>query len=94
MMEQQAKTAIRPVAFIVAVALAAALQPCVVPAAAQTSPTPGPTNPNAPPNPLSKPGTDLVINPTADQCEEGWRPGLKWTREQFETFCTQIKTSK
>lgn len=64
------------------------------PALAQTSPTPGPTNPTPAPNPLSKPGTDLVINPTTEECEKGWRPDLKWTREQFEAFCVQMKTSK
>lgn len=63
-------------------------------AGAQISPTPGPTNPAPAPNPLAKPGSDLVINPTAEECAKGWRPGLKWTREQFETFCTQIRTSK
>ena len=63
-------------------------------AGAQTAPTPGPTNPAPAPNPLSKPGSDLVINPTTEECEQGWRPGLKWTRQQFEAFCTQMKTSK
>lgn len=61
---------------------------------AQISPTPGPTNPAPAPNSLAKPGSDLVINPTPVQCKEGWRPGLKWTRQQFETFCTDIRTSK
>ena len=75
-----------------ATVLAVAAVPCARIAGAQTAPTPGPTNPA--PNPLSKPGTDLVINPTTEECEKGWRPGLKWTREQFETFCTQIRTSK
>jgi hypothetical protein len=72
--------------------LAIALLPGARFAAAQTSPAPGPTNPA--PNPLAKPGADLVINPTTEECEKGWRPGLKWTREQFENFCTQIRTSK
>ena len=54
----------------------------------------GADEPTPAPNPLSKPGTDLVINPTNEECEKGWRPGLKWTKEQFETFCTQMKTSK
>lgn len=64
------------------------------PAFAQASPTPGPTNPAPVPNPLAKPGADLVINPTTEECDKGWRPGLKWTREQFQQFCTQLKTSK
>jgi hypothetical protein len=75
---------------VLAVATAADTRP----ADAQTSPTPGPTNPTPAPNPLSKPGTDLVINPTNEECQNGWRPGLKWTQEQFEAFCTQMKTSK
>lgn len=64
------------------------------PAYAQTSPTPGPTNPAPAPNPLAQPGSDLVINPTIRECDDGWRPGLKWTKEQFEAFCKQMKTSK
>lgn len=61
---------------------------------AQTSPTPGPTNPAPQTNPLAKPGADLVINPTQDECKKGWRPGLKWTKQQFEAFCTDLRTSK
>lgn len=62
---------------------------------AQPGPTPGPNNPAPTPNsPLSKPGTDLVINPTIEECQKGWTAGLKWTREQFDAFCTQMKTSK
>ena len=81
-----------PRAFALAASLVVATMPYARIADAQTAPSPGPTNPA--PNPLSKPGTDLVINPTSDECEKGWRPGLKWTREQFEVFCTQMKTSK
>jgi hypothetical protein len=75
-------------------ALAGAIVMSVPLASAQTSPTPGPTNPGPAPNPLSKPGSDLVINPTAEECKEGWRPGSKWTREQFDAFCKQLKISK
>jgi hypothetical protein len=67
---------------------------CTGPALAQTSPTPGPTNPAPQPNPLTKPGSDLVINPTEEECKKGWRPDTKWTKQQFEEFCTQLKTSK
>ena len=74
--------------------LAVAAVPCARLAGAQTAPTPGPTNPNPAPSPLSKPGVDLVINPTTEECKQGWRPGLKWTQDQFEAFCTQMKTSK
>ena len=82
-----------PLVHVRAIALAA-IMAAVPPAAAQTSPTPGPTNPAPEPNPLSKPGSDLVINPTAEECNEGWRPGSKWTREQFDAFCKQLKISK
>lgn len=80
-------------AVTIAAVLAVAAIPCARIAAAQQT-APGPTNPTPAPNPLSKPGTDLVINPTNEECQKGWRPGLKWTKEQFETFCTQMKTSK
>lgn len=66
----------------------------VRPADAQTSPTPGPTNPVLAGSPLPKPGSGLVINPTTEECEQGWRPGLKWTKAQFETFCAQMKISR
>ena len=74
---------------------AAAALTCATAAYAQTSPTPGPTNPTPPQsNPLSKPGTDLVINPTVEECQKGWTPGVKWTKEQFDAFCQQMRTSK
>jgi hypothetical protein len=60
---------------------------------AQTS-TPGPTNPTPQANPLAKPNSDLVINPTEEECQKGWHSDLKWTREQFENFCGQMKSSK
>ena len=75
--------------------LAAATLSGVTAGYAQTSPTPGPTNPApAQPNPLAKPGSDLVINPTTEECQKGWSPGVKWTKEQFEAFCQQMRTSK
>lgn len=80
-------------AVTIAAVLAVAAIPCARIADAQQT-APGPTNPTPAPNPLAKPGTDLVINPTNEECQKGWRPGLKWTKEQFETFCTQMKTSK
>jgi hypothetical protein len=61
------------------------------PGQAQTSPQPGPT---APPLPVPKPGDNLVINPTEEECKKGWHPGLKWTKKQFEDFCAQLKISK
>lgn len=60
---------------------------------AQTSPPPGPT---VPPKtlPVPKPGESLVINPTQQECDAGWRPGLRWTKQEFDKFCTQLKISK
>jgi len=60
---------------------------------AQTVPTPGPTNPNQP-NPQAQPGATIVINPTERECEKGWSPDLKWTKEQFDDFCGKLKASK
>ena len=54
-------------------------------------PTPGPTNPTPP---ATKPGADLVINPTDEECKKGWNGGLKWTREQFEQFCAAAPAAK
>lgn len=54
---------------------------------------PGPTNP-VPPNPMSKPGADIIINPTLDECRRGWSEGMRWTKEQFENFCTRLGASK
>ena len=61
---------------------------------AQTSPTPGPTSPPPPNQPLAKPGSDLVINPTTEECRKGWDSGLKWTKEQFEDYCAKMKAAK
>jgi hypothetical protein len=61
---------------------------------AQTSPSPGPTNPNPAPNSSLRPGADLVINPTTDECQKGWQEGSKWSKDQFDNFCAQMKTSK
>jgi hypothetical protein len=60
---------------------------------AQTAPAPGPT---VPPKslPVPKAGDNIVLNPTVAECKAGWRPGLRWTREEFEAFCRQFKISK
>ena len=63
-------------------------------AIAQTQPLPGPTKPPPSDSPLAKPGADMVINPTTEQCREGWNASLKWTKEQFESHCAQMKASK
>jgi hypothetical protein len=45
-------------------------------------------------SPQSKPGATIVINPTKAECKTGWRPGLRWTQQQFAEFCEQLKASK
>jgi hypothetical protein len=68
----------------------------VMVAVSQTTPSPGPTNPNQPSqnNPLAQPGATIVINPTIDECKQGWNPSMKWTQEQFTDFCTKLGASK
>ena len=62
----------------------------------QGAPSPGPTNPTSPPsgNPQAQPGATIVINPTVDECRKGWDRSSKWTKEQFERFCTALRASK
>jgi hypothetical protein len=52
---------------------------------------PGPTERQLP---VPKGGENIVINPTTAECKAGWRPGLRWTREEFEAFCRQFEISK
>ena len=42
----------------------------------------------------SKPGHDLVINPTTEECKKGWEVAMKWTKEQFEQLCAQMRAAK
>ena len=76
---------------LVLIAIAAVLS--ATPSFAQTTPGPGSTNPT-PSNPQAKPGATMVINPTEDECRRGWNQTLKWTKDQFEQFCAQMKASK
>lgn len=62
-------------------------------AVAQNLPAPGPTNP-VPANPQAKPGATIVVNPTEQECRRGWDPSLKWTKEQFNDFCSRLGASK
>ncbi len=64
-----------------------------LPAFAQQGPSTGPTNP-IPPNPMSKDGATMVINPTKAECQRGWQPGMRWTAEQFAEFCNKLGASK
>jgi hypothetical protein len=61
---------------------------------AQTSPAPGPTIPQPPDQPLAQSGRDLVVNPTMEECQKGWDPRSRWTREQFTQFCAKLKAAK
>jgi hypothetical protein len=65
---------------------------------AQAPPAPGPTvpGPTTPEKslPVPKGGENIVINPTGAECKAGWRPGLRWTREEFDAFCRQFEISK
>ena len=45
-------------------------------------------------SPQSKPTSDLVINPTTEQCKKGWEAAMKWTKEQFEQLCAQMRAAK
>ena len=72
-------------------AIAVALTLCATISLAQT--TPKEINPTAP-NPQAKPGATMVINPTEDECQKGWNASLKWTKDQFEQFCTLLKAAK
>lgn len=66
-------------------------------ALAQAAP-PGPTAPDrtVPEKmlPVPRPGDNMVLNPTLEECKAGGRPGLRWTKEQFDNFCTQFQISK
>jgi hypothetical protein len=55
-------------------------------------PSPGPTNAQVAPG--TKSGTDLVINPTEEECKKGWNASMKWTREQFEQLCATLRAAK
>lgn len=66
---------------------------CLEPSArAQTPATPPPQLPVTPP--ATKPGSDLVLNPTTAECVKGWMPELKWTKDQFDQFCAQMNSAK
>jgi hypothetical protein len=58
---------------------------------AQGTPAAGPVNPTPPESlPVTKPGADLVINPSAGECKMGWDANMKWTKQQFEEFLRQL----
>lgn len=66
------------------------------PALAQTpesNPNPGPTAP-VPPSSTGRPIETMVINPTTEECRQGWSNGMRWTKEQFDGFCEQMQRAK
>ncbi len=75
-------------------ALVAALAFAAGAALDQTHPAPGPNKPPPTTSPLAKPGTGVVINPTTEQCREGWNPSFKRTRAEFDAYCAQMTASK
>ena len=75
---------------IVAAALWALIAGAIL---AQEKPSPGPTVPGKT-LPVPKAGEDLVLNPTLEECKAGWRRGMKWTKDEFDKLCTQLKISK
>ena len=80
----------------IAARLAAAVALCTVIAGTILAQTTPPSGPTVPPKtlPVPKGGESLVINPTRDECNAGWRPGLRWTRVEFDKFCRQLDISK
>ena len=84
-----------PVTFLMTVGLMSA-QPLSAFAQGTPSPTPGPTNPTQaqPSNPQAQPGATMVVNPTTEECRKGWNASLKWTKQQFEEFCSKLQASK
>jgi DNA-binding response OmpR family regulator len=42
----------------------------------------------------SKPGHDLAINPTTEECRKGWEAAVKLTKKQFELLCTQTQAAR
>jgi len=61
--------------------------------AQDTQQSPGPTNP-VPPPAQTKPGSDLVANPTDEECKRGWDAGMKWTKDQFDQLCATMRAAK
>ena len=57
-------------------------------------PTAPPTQTQQSPPPAGKLGTDLIVNPTTTECEQGWIAGMKWTKAEFDQFCAQMKAAK
>ena len=61
---------------------------CLVPmATAETAPP-------SQPNPQTKPGGTIIVNPTQEECKRGWSAQMRWTKDQFDAFCARLDASK
>lgn len=52
------------------------------------------TAPSSQPNPQTKPGGTIVVNPTQEECKRGWNAQMRWSKDQFEAFCARLGASK
>jgi hypothetical protein len=52
------------------------------------------TPPPSQANPQTKPGGTIVVNPTQEECKRGWSAQMRWTKDQFDAFCTRLDASK
>ena len=66
----------------------AAIASCAVSAMAQTDP------PATAPQTKEPGQQNLVINPTQAECQKGWSADLKWSKAQFDQFCSTLSRSK
>ncbi len=71
-------------------AIAVALTGLATAANAQVTP-PAPTSP---PQTKEPGGQTIVLNPTQAECATGWNANLKWSKEQFDQFCSTLSKSK
>jgi hypothetical protein len=37
---------------------------------------------------------EVVANPTLEECSKGWNKTLRWTEEQFATYCARLRSNK
>ena len=63
---------------------------CAGAVVAQTSPLPGPTAPT-PSRPFPKAGNDGTIAPSTAECQRGWHPRGRWTKQQFDNVCAPVR---
>ncbi len=52
-------------------------------------------SPTAPAPQTKEPGEQtIVVNPTVAECTTGWTAELKWSKAQFDQFCSTLSKSK